>query len=307
MEEGIARLRKFMPQASAALPEGMAMLACEVYFDTDPLLAQSMMEESIAIGRSSSDPAALASALYYASDFFAKRKDFSAAYASAAESLRLCRQHRYPAMAGMAIISQGSIAMRQGDQSAARAYFEESLPLLHEGEYLSAIYMVTGFLAGLDLNDGEFASARGRFAEASQISKDLGLKAGYYAARTLEVVAGLFQGDYDMDGSLLREGLPYLRKELCTYTVQIAFCLAGLAYLAACQGDRHHAGRLLGAADALAASLGERFERSLWAQHAYRRLVEMARSGFDPAAWEEGYQMTVDQAIDYVLQDEKVQ
>ncbi|MGE5603019.1 MAG: hypothetical protein ACM30E_08210, partial [Nitrososphaerales archaeon] len=63
-------------------------------------------------------------------------------------------------------------------------------------------------------------------------------------------------------------------------------------------------GRLLGAAAAIVASLGKEFERrTAYTRGSYYRLLEMCRDGLDRVAWEEGYRMTVDHAIEYALQN----
>jgi len=66
---------------------------------------------------------------------------------------------------------------------------------------------------------------------------------------------------------------------------------------------------LLGAAAAIVASMGEVFQTGVTAytriSYLYYRLLEMCRDRYDQAAWEEGYKMTIDQAIEAALQGEK--
>ena len=302
LEEGIVLLRKCMPMGSAILPHGLAVLA---HLEADPERAVSMVEESITIGRSSEseDQSSLARALYWRAGFYhSRRNDFSTAYASAEESLRLARRHGYIAIAGVALKVKGDIALHQGDFNAAQAYYEESLPMLREGEDIPAASGVTGLLAGIDLINGEFAAARRRFEERSQFDRDRGYEFGYYLSRTYAGITTIFQGDYAAAGSLLRECLPHIRKSIDDAAVS----LAGLAYLAILQAARLRAGRLLGAAAAIVASMGELFKTGITAytRISYYRLLEMCQDGYDQAAWEEGYKMTIDQAIDYAIESE---
>jgi DNA-binding CsgD family transcriptional regulator len=113
------------------------------------------------------------------------------------------------------------------------------------------------------------------------------------------------EGDYDRARGLLQEGLEPAAE--VGDESNVAYCLQGLAALAASEGGVARAARLWGAAEALL----ERIEATAYA-HApdrslYQGQVSAARAELDEAAWQaawaEGRAMTPERAIEYALSE----
>jgi hypothetical protein len=81
--------------------------------------------------------------------------------------------------------------------------------------------------------------------------------------------------------------------------------LVGWAGLARALGQLERAARLSGAVEALCESIGSRLEQEDQTEH--ERTISAARSGLDEAIfnqlWREGLAMTLEQAVDYALEE----
>ncbi|HLK55111.1 MAG TPA: tetratricopeptide repeat protein, partial [Chthonomonadaceae bacterium] len=110
-------------------------------------------------------------------------------------------------------------------------------------------------------------------------------------------------GDYAQATTLYQESLRLRREQGDRVTTTCS--LEDFAGLAGRQGQLERAVRLLGAAEALCASLGRTLPVGLAAE--YGRTVEAAHSALSEEAfaaiWEEGRAMTLEQAVAYALME----
>jgi DNA-binding CsgD family transcriptional regulator len=116
----------------------------------------------------------------------------------------------------------------------------------------------------------------------------------------------LAQGDYETSAALLREGL-CLARELDHKTF-IQYCTIGLASVAAFQTHPVRAARLWGAAEGMSETYGARFSHAGREAIDYEGRLAVARSQLEEAvwtaAWAEGRAMSLEQAVEYALEQE---
>jgi hypothetical protein len=198
----------------------------------------------------------------------------------------------------------GSVAYRSGDPAAARAYYEESLRLFQEqGDALYAA-LVLSALRVVVSTQGDQVMAR--FLD--QQLQPLMQQARNQGALVLFLInigdIWLHRwGDKQQAKVLYRESLSLWRNlQRVEQGIGIVQALAGLAEVAAAQGQAERAGRLFGAADNLLPS------NSVYREDVNKR-VAAARARLDAAifeaGWSAGQAMTQEQAITEALQDDE--
>jgi uncharacterized membrane-anchored protein len=161
----------------------------------------------------------------------------------------------------MALENLGMVATRQGDYSTARNYQEECMAMCRQ-------LGDTNNLAHVLVSTG---------------------------------VRAVEEGDYNEARRLFMESLPLLRQ--LGYRRLMARCFEGIATMYAGSGRPSEAARLWGAAAAIREAVQLPLPVHARARHEER--VSTARSQADPAvfeaAWAEGREMTLEQALDHAL------
>jgi predicted ATPase len=196
----------------------------------------------------------------------------------------------------------GSVAYGSGDPAAARAYYEESLRLFQEqGDALYAA-LVLSALEVMASTQGEEELARSMDQQLQPLMQQARNR------RTLVLflinIGDLWLhlwGDKQQAKVLYKQGLSLWQDlQRVQQGIGIVKALAGLAEVAAAQGQAERAGRLFGAADSLLPS-GSVYREDL------NRRIAAARANLDvatfEAGWAAGQAMTQEQAITEALQD----
>lgn len=204
-----------------------------------------------------------------------------------------------------ALYTLGSIAYGSGDTAAARAFYEESLRLFQEQGDAHCSWYASLALSTLQVvvsTQGDQEMAR----LLDQQLQPLMQRARNRGALVLFLInigdIWLHRwGDKQQAKVLYRESLSLWRNlQRAEQGIGIVKALAGLAEVAAAQGQAERAGRLLGAADSLLPS------DSVYREDVNRHVAE-ARANLDAvtfeAGWSAGKAMTQEQAITEALQD----
>jgi len=190
----------------------------------------------------------------------------------------------------------------KGDRAAARAYYEESLRLFQQLGDVFGVTLLVSALEVVGLPQGEERLARSLYEQglpllrASQDRGRLGMILINFGDIWLHQSGGEQQAKM-----LYKQGL-HLWQDLQRVDNEIGIVrgLAGLAEVAAAQGQAERAGRLFGAADRLLPA------ESLYRDDVNRR-VAAARDHLDAAAfttgWTAGQAMTAEQAVTDASQD----
>jgi non-specific serine/threonine protein kinase len=116
--------------------------------------------------------------------------------------------------------------------------------------------------------------------------------------------SALREGDYDRAAATFREGLTFSWEH--ELRGRIEWQMMGLAAVAGAKGEVERAARLFGASEALRESIG--ISRFPCYQVDMDRDVAAARTQLDEETWQQSYDegqaMSMEQAVDYALEDE---
>jgi predicted ATPase/transcriptional regulator with XRE-family HTH domain len=246
--------------------------------------------------------ASRAKALFAAGRLAERQGDNSSAQPLLEESLAIARQIDDKPVIAHALHNLSNLATYRGAYAAGRTLAEEGLAIRIE---LGDKWGMANTLHNLGFQAeamGDYAAAREFFERSLAISRELGDNWGI--AYSLDGVGLLVleQGDYALANSLIEEGLA-LRRELGDKS-GIARSLERLARAAGRDGRPGRAARLYGAAEALRDK--EDIPMMPVDRPVHEQAVAEARSRAGKAewskAWQEGREMTVEQAIDFALE-----
>jgi predicted ATPase/DNA-binding SARP family transcriptional activator len=267
-----------------------------------------VLEQSAWLDRGLRGPGAVspetrASALRAAAGIAYALGDFAKSIATAEQCLRLRRELGDEARSLNALLILADATRASGDSDRARTLLEDVLGLATRLSDAEMIYRSTHLLGELELRQENIRRA----SELLERSSTLAREAGDFSA-LVNILGGradlaLALRDYSQAASFYRESLRIshdLKK-----TRVYAYCVAGLAAVAAAAGDTERAGVLWGARQALERELKYpvlQYEREL-----YDRLIDVCSENHPTAfaaAFEQGEQMSYDAIIDYALRDE---
>ena len=224
------------------------------------------------------------------------------------ESLRLFRRLEDEPGIADALCTAGLIALGQNQYEEGLTFLEESADLnLKVGRKRAAGAML-GYAATVPLAQGDLAQAH-RLAERSlSLSRESrGARDVVYVALHPMAAVARAEGDHERAARLLEESL-MLSVEIGDES-NVAYCLEGLAAVAAFEDKLERAARLWGAAEALLEATEiiaypHASDRSL-----YQQQVADARTRLEEAVWErawaQGRANTREQAIEYALEGHK--
>ncbi len=306
LQEGRTWLQALLAHSASSnrsVVRGLA-LACAgmlAFFEGDFAAAAPQEEEALSIAHEVADKRLIAYAGWILGMLRVSQGDIEAARSLFAESHSLFKEVGNADGEAHTLLALGLIAHRSGDGATARAHFEESVRLFQaQGDVLHAS-MVLNALQGLVSTQGDQELARSlrqQVLPLTQQAHDQGTL-GLFLINTGELFHQY--GEEHMAQTNYREGLR-LWQEMHQVEQRLGIVkgLAGLAEIAAAQGQAEQAGRLFGAA-----------ARLLPATSSYReevnRRVAAARAHLDAATfeagWAAGQTMTEEQAITLALQD----
>jgi predicted ATPase/class 3 adenylate cyclase len=242
-------------------------------------------------------------ALWEAGALVWRQGDYARALALCDESFALARELGDQTDLAMALMWRGLATMRQGDFDAAAALYEESLEVSRklENKYSMAITLAQiGMLVG---RRGDYAKAVVLCEESLATFRTVGGKWGIaYALRTTGHVVRLL-GDLERAADLYRESLALFGeagdKRVATE------CIEGLALIASAQGNAERTARLFGAAEAARDTFGITSPRPEAGnqEHFWAAIRERPESTAFGAARAEGRAMTLEQAIEYAMNE----
>ncbi|MBI1742119.1 tetratricopeptide repeat protein [Candidatus Acetothermia bacterium] len=267
--------------------------------------AVSLYEESLALRRELGDRKGVANSLNNLGLIAYNQGDFERAARMHTESLALRREVGEKWGVASSLNNLGVVAHSQGDYEKATAFYDESLALKRElGDQRGISYSLSnlGVLAYLQ---GKYEQAVVFYEESLQIRRALSDKMGVAGSLINLASVRLEQGKYRQSIALSKEGLAVAR-ELGAKALVIE-CVGGLASALGVSSDPEQAARLFGAVEALS----EAFKIPVQAvdRANFERKVALTRSRLSPeifaAAWAMGRAMSLEQAIEYALQEEK--
>ncbi|MBI3912103.1 MAG: tetratricopeptide repeat protein, partial [Armatimonadetes bacterium] len=275
------------------------MLACQGDFAT----GQARLAESLKLYQELGNLSGSAQVLFWLGFVARERGDATTARLRLEESLAAFREIGYKDGVADVLNTLGEVLVMQEEAAAAEALLEESLALARQLGELNQIGWALNHLGHAAQLQGKYERAAHLHEESLPLFRQIGPHhLGIPWAHQGLGETALAQGDAALATTYFTEALPLYR--YLGDRAGIAWCLAGLAGAAAVDEEPERAAWLWGAAEALRQSIGA---REAPASRATReRLIAQAREqlgdeAFD-AAWAEGGQATMEQAIEDVLE-----
>ena len=265
------------------------------------------MEEVLSKGAAMPE-SARARALFVAGTMAMGQADLQSAKPLLEESLSLFRELKDKRGAALALGATGLIALSLKQHERGVIYFEEATDLCLEAEEKWSAAIMLCFLAVAWLNQGDHSRAKRLAERGLALSQEAGHRRG--TSTNLYVLARLEQaeGNHEQARQLFEEGLT-LSAEVGDKTY-VAYCLEGLAAIAASEDRLVCAARLWGAAEALLETIEVTAYPYAPDRSLYQGQVAAARARLDEQtwveAWAEGRAMTFEQTVEYALENDEV-
>jgi predicted ATPase len=205
---------------------------------------------------------------------------------------------------GAALIYLGVLAERRGDSKRARTLYEESLASFRVigDKWRSAVGL--GRLGNLARAEGDYERARLLYEEALALRREIGNKRDMISPLVNLGFLALL-GNRHAEAKQFFEQSLSISREMMSQD-DIARSLAGLAGVIGRMGQPERAARLLGALEVLKDDLRSKqpFERAEYDRNVAAVRAALTEGSF-AAAWAEGREMALEQAIEYALRDGK--
>jgi predicted ATPase len=301
LEESLAIERELDDRDGLATT--LADLAIVTYHQGGFEVARALYEESLAIARELGDHAHIAAALAGLAEIACRQGEHTSARSLCEEALALRRALGDRCGVADCLGALGFIAIKQAEYAAARSHLEEALAIGRERGDRPVVAEMLSLLGNLARQQKDYLAAR-RFREES-LALWRALGARMAVLHCLGALGHLAreQRDFRQARAFYVESL-LLRKEAGD-TNALLVALEDFAELAAAEGQWSRMTRLLGAALARREAAGKPLEPSWRAE--CDQLILAARGALTEeafaAAWAEGQAMTLEQALDYALQE----
>ena len=295
LEAAIAIAREQGGDGKRLLALCLGFLGVNVFGD-DPTAGESMIEEGLVIARALGDEWILGLLLCWRGVLFSAKQDYQAAQRALEESLSHFQSMGDRHEAAIASNLIGWACAREGNLAQARQEFEKNLPFFRQANDRHYIRMSLQNLGDLSRLEERYDLAKKYYEETLEIARELGNK--FYillTTRALGIVA-LHDGELDSARSLFVEGQALAREA----GLRSSTILRGFASIASIEKKARRAVRLFACATTIP-EIGLRGRPGRGGRGEFKRYLAMAREQLDEAtfnaAWEEGKQMTWEQAI----------
>jgi predicted ATPase/Tfp pilus assembly protein PilF len=271
--------------------------------------ARTLYEEGLSLWRELDSQRGVASALGNLGMVSCDQGDYPAARARHEESLAIWRELGDQRGIARTLLALGNVVYSQGDELAAESLYEQALAIERELGDQRAIAIVLnnlGMVAAYYRHD--YSAARPLHEEALAIRRQLGDRWGIANSLSNLGTAAFEQGEFSSSRALLTEALA-IRRDLAD-RLGMAESLEAFADLAFVSGRPEPGARLCGRAARLRDEIGSPFPP--WERLGHDRRIASARAslGNDAAfdlAWREGQAMTLEQALEYALQEQSAE
>lgn len=303
LEESIAISREQREAGKRTLALGLGLAGAEI-FDDNLTAAQSMVEESLVIAQSLGEPWLLALTLFRAGSFSVSKLDHTTARNRLEESQKLfegVHDKRWSARVSHIIAMED---VRERDFQGARWRLEKLLPFLREEKDKGGIRRALNVVGVIAHAEGQYDLAKGYYAESLENARDMGV--GIFSpAKNLGCIL-LYQGEIESARTLFVECMRLAQEGS---KAALGYAIQGYAAIAAVEKQPRRAITLFAASKKLQEEAADKTILSPAGDYDFARNLAIAREQVDEvtfnAAWEEGRAMTMVQAIEYALKEEK--
>lgn len=284
--------------ASALLNLGIVTFA-----QGDNEAARLLHEESLTLSEELGDKLGLASSLNNLGIVAETQGDYAWARAILERGLTIERELENKSGLSRALHNLGGVVYSQGDDEGARLLFEESLVLFRELGDRLAIGNSLNNLANIYDDQGKYGAAQALYEESLSCFEELENKRGIALALSNLSALHCSQGNYGIARTYSVECLTLYRN--LGEKLGIARVLEGFANLAGSQGQPERASRLYGAVEALREVISAPIPANARAEHAHdiAAIYHALSEEVFATMWAEGRAMTIEQAIEYALEE----
>lgn len=269
--------------------------------------AQTAARTGAALARQGNDPLQLARALNFLGLSSTFLGDVTLAFDALHESETLCREFGYRDELASVLLSLVYVKMEiKGPEAAGQlqSYLEESLSLSQGSVDPESAVRTEGILARLAFHRGDLAEARKHADLMLDLHREMGDHLAVTGHQSTMAHIARQMGNYQEALALYRETLPDWQK--IGHRGAVAHQLESLGFIARAQEQGERAVKLLGAAEALRESGNSPMTPQEGVE--YAKEVASLRAGMDEkdflSLWAEGRSMTMEQAIEYALNEE---
>jgi predicted ATPase/class 3 adenylate cyclase len=260
---------------------------------------EALLQAGLEMAREVDDKNEMRHALYCLTAMNCWRSDWAQMHHYAEQHMVISREMDEKDGICRALWQLGESAWRSGDTETGRKLHEQCLEMARQEEFPLVLVCSLDSLAELAWLSGDKARAKACYTESAQIKRQMGWRAGL--AWTLNALGQLLlqEGDYLAPNTLAEECLTIYR-ELKSLR-GLVYCLAAFASTAGITGKDKRAACLFGAVEAATETLD--LKMGDMGRMTYDPIIAAVRerlgeASFD-AAWAEGREMTLEQAIAY--------
>ena len=269
----------------------------------DPRAARPLLEESLSISEAIGARHEMAFALLMLGNVYFLLNDAQAARTYLDRALPLYRELGAENFTARAIRYIGMVAMLECDWQAAEKLYDQSLALARRASDRMCVAGGLRSKANLANKQGDYRRAKPLYEESLAMCEEL--PSGTLRMQSLWNLAffAMGDGDYPRAKALLQKCVTLDREQgSMTNLVRDVRHLGGLCTAV---GKPVPGARLLGAAVALHAVFGgpmQTMDQRSYNQFVSDTVAAIGKEAFDKA-WQEGRKMTLDEAIDYALEN----
>jgi tetratricopeptide (TPR) repeat protein len=308
LTEGRERISAVLAQSqalkgTAAFGKVLLQAAELAYRQSDYPAAQSFGEESMLIFQELGDKLNISNTKSLLGWVSEEQGDYATAIQLQEEALALNRELNDDTNTAGALSNLAWAMLRPGDYTRANAYLEEALAIhRHIGDKGGMGFVLSG-LAEVALREGKLELASKLVEESLVLRRELGHKWGIGASLGTSAWIAMRQFDWESAFVRLKESMQ-VRKEIGDRG-GIAFCLERLAEVAIGKHEAEKAARIFGAAESMRVWLRSKIDpvdKPEYELNVASLRAELGEDKFN-TAWEEGQKMTLEQAVDYALEE----
>jgi predicted ATPase/class 3 adenylate cyclase len=307
----IAEGRRWLAEALAAGGKVSPAIRAKALFGASRLVGvqgelegeRTLLEEAVGLYREAHEPHGLTFALAHLGHTLAYLGQAERARAVSEEAVSTARALGDDWLIAMALNNFAVVWLEAGELAEARLLAEESLGLRRGLGEKRGIAVTLTTIAEIALAEGEIGQATEALEEGLTLLREI----GNVILETLTLdelgLAALYAGDRERAQAHFRESLGLCRE--IGERISIEECFAGLAAIAALDGNAARSARLWGAAEALRVAAG--IEPSPATRRLHEEFLPQFRSDTDAELvareWAEGGSWTLERAMAYALEE----
>jgi predicted ATPase len=266
----------------------------------DYISSQRYFEESLTISREIGNKEGISATLEYWAYSMIHQKNYAQAEVFLQESLAVAQAIGNKRRSASVLGHLGTVSQRQGDYSAAQTYLQSSLARLREVGYKKGIADTLNSLGVLAVAQGDYASARTWLEESLTHYRQISNKIDTATVLNNLALTMIRQSAYTTARTLYQESLPIMREHRPNF---LPYILIGLTAITIHLGMNVDVTRFSAAIETWRASASTPLAPFVIPFHEHnltQARTALTQDEFD-AAWAQGTQMTIIQAIDEAL------